>query len=179
MLPVMQNEQPVSLGSSKRTYTATIPDFVPVATATDICALFGATGKKITLTMVNITCAASANTYLGMYMIKRSTVNTGGTPTATAIVNNDSLDPLPSAVVTQYATNPTLGTGVLMRSDHITLVGTASTTLPEVPLAWVYNNRSAKAPTLNSSTESYCINCNGAAIPAGINMHITIEWTEE
>lgn len=178
-LPQAAFEQPVLLGSSKATYSACIADFVPVATATDICALIGSAAKKVTITCVRITGAASANTYLGFYLYKRSTLNTGGTPTATPICKYDSLDPVASALVNQYAANPTTGTGVLLASDHLTMVGTASTILPEVGILWEYANRSAKAPVLNGATESLCINCNGATIPAGINVHLFIEWTEE
>ena len=165
--------------SSKATYSAAIADFVPVATATDICALIGSSTKKVTLTTMQITGSASANTYLGFYLYKRSTLNTGGTPTATAICKYDTNDPTATALVNQYAANPTTGTGILMRSDHLTLVGTASTILPTNPIIWEYGARTAKSPVLLNATESLCLNCNGATIPAGINVHIFIEWTEE
>jgi hypothetical protein len=165
--------------SSKQTYTATLLDFTPAATPTDIACLTGAAGKKITITQISVGCTSSANTFYSFLGYKRTTLNSGGTPSAIAIGQNDSKDPPPSATLVSYGANPTLGTGVLLRGGHVTSVGTASTTLPVIPLVGDYGIRSAKAIILNNENESYCLNCNAQAVPVNMKIRMTIEWTEE
>jgi hypothetical protein len=47
------------------------------------------------------------------------------------------------------------------------------------PLLFDFCDRAAKGIRLNSATEVIAINFNGAAVPTGTNLHMTIEWTEE
>lgn len=176
-LPQAAYEQKTNIESSKATYSAVIADFVPAATATDFFTLTGVNGKIITVTNIRMSGSATASTYQGMYLYKRTTLNTGGTSSATPIAKHDSQDVNASGVVLQYTANPaSLGTGVLTRADHLGLPAAAAGT---VELIWDFGNRAAKGIKLNSSTESACLNFAGATVPAGTNLHVTIEWTEE
>lgn len=178
MLPQMKNDQPVLMESSKATYSACISDFLPYATATDIVTLIGATGKQITLTQIRFSGTATAATTYGVYLFKRSALDTAGTSTLTSITTHDSNDPAPSAVVKQYSAIPTgLGAGTMIRSDHLSLPATAGAAYNQV--VWNFGEGVGKCPKLLSSLENYAINCNGVAVPAGSNIHITIQWTEE
>lgn len=176
-LPTSAYEQKSNIESSKATYSAVIADFVPVANATDFATLVGAAGKTLTVTNVRFSGSATASTFQGMYGYKRTALDTGGTATATAIATHDSQDAAPRGVVSQYSVNPvSLGAGNLIRSDHMGLPAAAAGT---TSLVWDFGDRAAKAPKLQNANESFCINFAGAAVPAGINLHVTIEWTEE
>jgi hypothetical protein len=179
MRPLENTERYVRTESTKATYTACIADFTPAATATDFATLIGATGKLITLTNIRMTATQTGSSYLDMYLYKRTTLNTGGTATATAIVNHDSVDPAASATVSQYSANPSaLGTGVLLRSDRTGVPATASVT-GTCGIIWEFANRSSKAPKLQNANESFALSFGGQAVPAGLSYHISVEWTEE
>lgn len=181
MLPKAAYEQTINNESSRATYSAVIADFVPAATATDMVILAGGgKGKIITLTNVRISGSATASTYQGFYLFKRTALDTGGTSTATPIVIHDSTDPASVGVVSQYSANPAgLGAGILLRADHIGLPAPASAAASAQASIWDFADRGAKAPKLMNATESFCLNFNGAAVPAGANLHITLEWAEE
>lgn len=168
----------VNIEGRKPTYSATIADYVPAATATDMVTITGAANKICTITNIRFTGHATASTYVGIYLIKRSSANSGGTSTSTTITPHDSTDIAPSAVVKQYSANPSsLGTAVgTIRADHLGMPAAAAGTYP---LLWDFCDRAAKGIRLNSATEVIAINFNGAAVPAGTNLHMTIEWTEE
>jgi hypothetical protein len=177
MLPQSGFEQKCNLESSKATYSAVIADFVPAANATDFITLVGSASKTLTLTNVRISGSATASTYQGIYLYKRTTLDTTGTSTPTAITIHDSQDTAAKGVVNQYTVNPgALGTGTLLRSDHVGLPAAAAGT---TALVWDFGDRAAKAPKLQAATESFCLNFAAAAVPAGTNLHITLEWTEE
>jgi len=166
----------VSQDGRKPTYSAVIIDYVPAATATDMITLTGSVGKTISITEVRINGAATTATFANVAMYKRSVANTGGTSTATVITRHDSNDILPSGVVLQYSANPTVGTGTLIRSEHVSFSSAAAGNLVTV---WDFANRPSKTVKLYNATESIALNFGGAAVPIGSNLHFTIEWTEE
>lgn len=176
-LPQVANEQPVRLESSKRTYSVSIPDFVPAALATDSVILVGYGTRQISLTNVRISGSASTSTFLGCYFYKRTTPNSGGTFSQITPVKHDSSDSQSLAVINTYTANPSsVGTGVLLRSGHL---GFPSPSNPVDRLIWDFGNRASKCPKLANANESFCLSFNGQTIPSGANLHITIEWTEE
>lgn len=166
-----------NIEGTKRTYTAVIADFVPAATATDVATLVGATGKIVTLTQIRISASASTSTFANFYLFKRTALDTAGTAVQTPITKHDSMDISPSAVVNQYSVNPTsLGAGSMLRSEHVSFSAAAA---GNFVMVWDFADRAAKSPKLRSAIENFAINFNGAAVPAGSNIHITMEWTEE
>jgi hypothetical protein len=161
----------------KRTYSVVIADFVPAATATDFLTIVGAVGKTVTVTQIRITASATATISQGVYLYKRTALNTAGTATQPSIAKHDSADAAPAAVVNQYSANPSgLGAGILIRSERLAL---AATTAGIFPVIWTFADRPAKGIKLKNATENLAFNWAGAAVPAGTNLHIVIEWTEE
>jgi hypothetical protein len=168
----------VTLASSKATYSAVVVDYTPPAAATDFFILPGVTGKKISLVSINASGSATTAAYQGLYLYKRTTPNTPGTTTPTFIAKYDSLDPTSSSVPTQALTNPSvLGSGIIMRSDHLALPATAAVGAAE--LIWNWGNRACKMPVLNNASEFFALSMLGFAVATGANLHITVEWTEE
>ena len=176
--PISAYLQNVNTENSKATYSAVIADYLPTSSATDIVTLTGAAGKTITVTNIRISATATAASNADVYLYKRTTANTSGTSSSTAIVQHDSQDPVPSGVVKQYSANPSgLGTGVLLRGDRVAFPG--ATTSNGSATIWDFGNRASKAPKLHSASEFFAINFGASSPPSGTSMYLTIEWTEE
>ena len=177
MLPQSAFEQKVNTEGSKATYSAVVSNFTPTTAATDIAQLVGSASKTITIVMVRLNSSATTAAFVDMYLYKRTAVNTGGTQAAITIAKHDSQDPAPTAAMYSYSANPSaLGTGAVVRSEHVSASSAAAGNLVTV---WDFTNRAAKAIKLQGVAESLCINFNGATPAAGTNIHMTIEWTEE
>jgi len=175
------NPLPVTSESGKATYSVQVSDFTAVAaTATDVLALVGSATKTIRVNRVQITADATAASVLDFYTFKRTTANTGGTATQPAICKLDSADPAPTAVANLYTVNPTaLGTGVMLAADHYALPAAATTGYPGTPWVEEFGTRNNRQVVLRGVGESLAVGCNAEVIPAGINLYIRIEWTEE
>ncbi len=167
----------VSSNGSRTTFRYTAIDITPVATATDVLVLKGSASKVIRLTKVTVMGSATASAIYDAYLVKRTAANTGGTSTNPSATTADSSDPAQSGTVVLYSANPSaLGTGTTMEAAKIYL-GTAAITSPQVNFIW--GNRNDKAPMLRGTSESLAINFNGAAVPTGASMYLTLEWTED
>jgi hypothetical protein len=170
----------VSIEGRKPTYSCSVVDFTPAATATDFVTLVGAAGKTITITNCSVNGDATAAATVDIYFLKRTVLNSGGTATQPSIAKHETADIAPSGVVNQYSVNPvSLGTGVLVRGLHMSL---PPSTTPGLPLSGVdlyFGNRPAKGVKLTGANETFAINWNGNAVPAGSSLYVNIEWTEE
>ena len=160
------------------TYAVTIKDITPVTTATDVLQIIGSATKTIAITNIRITADATAATELDFYIYKRTTANTGGTVTNPAVVKYDSLNPTQSATVNLYSANP--GTGVLVIASQFIVPPTATNGgIPIMPLLFSFGSQTSQCIILRGVNESLTISLNGQAIPAGLGLYATIEWTEQ
>ena len=169
--------QPIAIDSStKISYSASVSGFAPAASATDIMAIYGSGTKTIKITHIEIVGNTSAGAFQNVLAIKRSTTNTGGTPTTVTAVPHDSNDAGATATVQTYAANPSpLGTTVGNLRTSRMWIGLSSQTNA---LAWDFTNRAAKPIYLRGTGEGLCINFGGSTV-ATPNFSIIIEWTEE
>lgn len=163
----------------KAAYSYVANDVTPVATATDLVTLVGSATKIIRLTMVRLMADATAVGVLDFYGYKRTAANTGGTATQPAIAIHDSNDAAASAVVNLYSANPTLGAGILVRADHYALPAASTTGYPFDPIIWDFGTRGGREIVLRGVAQSFAISFNGEVIPAGCNVYVNLEWTEE
>lgn len=161
------------------TYTASNVDIVPVATPTDVIVLVGSATKTILVTKFEITPNATANGSLDFYVYKRTTANTGGTSTATAIASNDSTNPTASAVARIYSANPSaLGTGTLVRATRMTLASKSPNGIAIQMWSESFGTGNQQPIVLRGVGESLAINLGGQAMPSGIEIYFTMEWVE-
>ncbi len=169
--------QPIAIDSStKISYSASVSGFAPAASATDIMAIYGSGTKTIKITHIEIVGNTSAGAFQNVLAIKRSTTNTGGTPTTVTAVPHDSNDAGATATVQTYAANPSpLGTTVGNLRTSRMWIGLSSQTNA---LAWDFTNRAAKPIYLRGTGEGLCINFGGSTV-ATPNFSIIIEWSEE
>jgi hypothetical protein len=164
-------------GTEMPTYRYRAADFTPVATATDALVLTGIAGKTITISQMTISGVATAASFYDVYILKRTTANTGGTATNPTGTPSSSGNEAALGTISLYSANPTLGTGANIDGDRVFLPATG-TPLYAPPLIFEYGTRGDEKPTLKGSGDSFCVNFNGQAVPTGTSLYISIEWQE-
>lgn len=173
-----QSTIPVSTEGAKASYSAGFSALVPAAAATDVFTIQGSATKiiRVTRIAVSITTTAGSGIALNTTLVKRSTIDSGGTSTTASLVAHDSTNTAGSAVVRGYTANPTLGTSVgTIRSNRFQ-VATAGAT--ENELVWDFGTRPAQAIVLRGTSDQLCINLGGGTITGPIAA-FSVEWTEE
>lgn len=164
---------------TKVTYSNGIDEFTPAASATDFWALVGSATKTARLLRLAVSGMATAADSRDLLLIKRSTANTGGTPTDPAIVVHDSNDGVATAIVRHYGANPTLGATAAgfgtagTRRLNLGAPGAAGT------VEWDWTRRNDKAPILRGVAQMLCLNWDAKTVPAGTVLAVEATWTEE
>lgn len=163
-----------------RAYNATVRPFDVPANATDMCVITGSATKVIKIIGVQ---ASSSQTTTGtneIFLVKRTTANTGGATQAMSTVAFDTGIPAPTATAFRYLTNPTsLGTspGALYVKRALSPVSTA---LGVQYFDMLDNSSSLIRPiVLRGAAESLALNFNGAAVPTAMAFNCTFEFVEE
>lgn len=181
-LPRSSFTQLVQLDGDRATYSAGIDILaasIP-ATPTDLFQLVGAANKVIRLSKIEIAADATGTAIYDFYLYKRTVANTGGVVSAISSISHDSQDSTAGAVFQNYTTLATpLGAGQILRTVGIALPAASATGYPFNLVVWKFGNSSSKMPCLRSAAESFCINLAGQAVPAGFEMWVNIEWTED
>lgn len=167
------------VSNTKATYVAASTQFSPVATATDVVTIFGSATKTIRILSValsSVQTTAGINTW---FLIKRSTANTAGTSAAITKVPLDSFYSAATATTLQYTVNPTTGTAV--GNVAVTRVlSPAAASVAAADYTWDFTLGANLAPVvLRGTGEGLCLNFNGAAVPVGLSINVTITWIEE
>lgn len=180
----------VSIGSNLPTYKAVLFDVVPYTAATDILNISLPTTATVALMMTHVLVSydATAASTNDVYVVRRITANSGGTPTTftttqTAflsgqgvITQSDTNDPATQATVVGYTAAPTLGTPNIIEAAHITVAAIATPSVP-VTLFEVSANRGSK-PAIIRPGQSLSLSLGGNAVPAGASLYASVEWVE-
>jgi len=166
------------MGKTIATYAYVATDVTPVATATDVLTLTGVTGKIIRLSKVTVAGTATAASIYDCYLVKRTTLNTGGTSTNPVATKCDSIDPTASGILSLYTANPTLGTGTNFDADKLYLPAGATPASAGTHREWIFGVDGSKEPVIRAG-ETWAFNFAGAAVPAGCSLYLSFEWTEE
>jgi len=167
----------VNFEGTKATYGAGTSAFTPVATATDFAAIVGSATKTVRVQRVSIAGRADAAGSIIIALIKRTTANSGSTPADLTATQNDSNDAAATAVPRTYTTtNPTTGTGSILRVGRLFLPTSAG---DSTPLVWTFGDRNTEGLVLRGIAQLLCLNWGGEAVPAGAALNFDFEWTEE
>ena len=163
---------------SKSTYMAATGAFTPPATPTDLATIIGSATTVVKILKI-VLCAtqttAGVNTY---YLKKYSSANTGGTSATPTIVPVDANNSAATAVVRNYTANPTLGTPI--GSMDIVRLNTPTPTGNIQPVwVWDFMNGMVEPITLRGIAHQLSINFNGAALPSGLSVAVSIWFSEE
>ncbi len=184
MTPIASKIQSVVGGqfANMPTYMVVGTGYAGYATPTDLVAIFGSASKTIAVTSLSIVNQSTSATLISYYWLKRSTANSGGTPTNPAAIPYDSGDAAATAVVTAYGSAPTTGTslGSLRVNSLLTTVLTAapSSTAFQTNIAVASGITFTKPVILRGTGEGLCLNFNGAALPGGYAATYLVEWCE-
>lgn len=180
---------PFTLASANLpTYNIASSAYSPYATPTDLFCIWGSASKTVYVTNATFRIGSTTGTLIDFFWYKRTTLNTGGTPTTISAVNSyDSTNPAASASVVTYAAAPTTGTGAVIREAKVTTaVLTAIPANVTFFLAGIYGvygvvaaNNLQQPIVLRGVAEGLCLNFNGAAVPLGTATTIDFEWTEK
>lgn len=170
------------LQSYRTSYQAVIAGYAAYATPTDIFCISGSASKTVLVTGLYITVQSTTATLATYTLLRRSTLNTGGTPTTYTPAMMDTTDPAATAVVTTYASAPTTGT----LAGTLEIVGTATAVLTAAPAISNFFTQISSANTftlykpvmLRGVNEALCINFAGVALPLNFVATFHIVWEE-
>jgi len=160
------------------TYDAATFAFTPGATPQDVFTISGSNTKIIRITRIRMSGVQNTAGINSWYLLRRSSLNTGGISTVVTAVSRDSTQPSATAIIRQYTANPTAGTSVgLVRSGKLLIP--AANSLASDNLIWDFDDIQTNPLVLSNDNELIAINFNGVALPAGLSIHCVITWTEE
>jgi phage-related tail fiber protein len=159
----------------RATYSAAVDSVVLAAAATDVFCVRGSATKTVIIKHITFAGTATATTAATMLLIKRSTLNTGGTSATATNVPHDSTNAAAAATVVSYTANPTLGTAV--GNVDATKFALAAATAQVNERARQYGLEEDQGIVLNAAAESVCLNFNGQTV-AGASVSVAVEWRE-
>lgn len=162
------------------TYSTSVTGLVPAALgATDIFTIQNPAGSGIVIRVwvIAVSGTATVALTLDIGIVKRSTLNTGGTFTSPAPVPHDSQNPTPVAQVKAYTANPTLGTlvGVKRSVKFPLLLPGVAVSAPAFEL-YTRSGKPQQAYLLHPG-ELLGVNLNSLLVVGG-SMDLVFEWTE-
>lgn len=172
----------------KTTYSAAFFGLVPPASATDMVCIAGSATKMVRVAQIRLTGTAGTLTSIPVQIVRRATVDTGGTPASTTanpantISPRDTTGPTATATLISYTAVPTITDAAPTYVDSAALTlptVAAATAVPPVLLDYGRDNHALiPSPTLRGATQQLCINFGAASITSGL-LNGSITWTEE
>lgn len=171
-------QMPAAAPLTGATYSAGAASYTGYASPTDFFSIKGSATKTISIINIRLSGYATANNNIPVALLKRSTADTGGTPTTLTNVPLDSIFPTATATIVTYAAAPTVGT----------LVGALCACQVELPstsgvggtiMEWNFNRNGASPLVLRGANEMVALNAYGVSFPAGTNLNITVTWIEQ
>lgn len=177
----------------QQTYAAVSRGLVPAASATDIWCINGSSTKSLAIKRIEVSGTAGTLVSLPVTLLRRATLNTGGTPAvspalpvATAMLSTNAAA---TATLVAYTANPTItdASPTYFRSQWLTLPTTAAGTIIN-PIIWDFSTsqdilaqgldiRAGSSGTPPGTTTQYCINLNAVSVSSGL-LDINVFWTE-
>jgi hypothetical protein len=166
---------PVTLANSLlNSYCAVASAIIPVAAAQDIFWITGSATKTIKILNIGISATQTTFGTVPLFIIKRSTANSGGTPTTQTSVPNDSNFAAATATVISNTGSVTTGTSVGTIKTTKMKVGATTSLFGTDELRYEFD----QPIVLRGATQLLAVNL-GAATVTGGSYSIWIEWTEE
>ena len=168
--------------SNRPTYWSGVYNLAAAATPTDIACLENPTGATVRLLGVSLYGVAAAAGTINVSLVRRTTLNTGGTSTTPVIALSEVVHSRPPvAVFRAYTANPTAlgtqgGTFRQLRWD-VTTNGSNADPTGSALLNFAQAAPLGLPPTLRAINSAFCVNLNSTAVAATVT--IDMAWTEE
>ena len=164
--------------NTEAVYCGSTGVFTTAASATDIFNFKGSGTKTIYIRKIIWKQANyGSTTQHQVYLIKRSTANSGGTSSAITAVPLDSTFSSATASGVYYTANPTTGAsvGTLI---HVTIIAGGATLNQNYPT--LFDSTKGGSPiVLRGTSESISVNYNGVTDAIGTSACVDIEWSEK
>ena len=152
----------------------------PVTGAGDLFCITGSASRLVKVKSIQLNGVASAAVTAAFNLVKRSTVDSGGTSTTPVGVPIDSAQVVPVATATMkaYTVVPTPGTSVgTISSRYLTLNTAAAGPTDDVSWVWTPTNLNSDV-RLRNATESLCLNAPGT-LTGATGISVEFLWTEQ
>jgi hypothetical protein len=157
------------------TYHAAL-SFAPAASATDVVVIQGSATKTVVVRRIMLSGVATA-AGVKVSLIRRSTADTGGVSSGVTPTLADINDPIATASVSVYTTNPSpLGTAVGGGIFNFPLGVNPITSGAQDRLIMAFGDYGAKSLVLRGTNDYLAINLNGTTVTT---IYGDVEWTEE
>ena len=151
----------------------------PAATTGDVSELLGSASKTLYIKRVLVNLAVSSNGTFPpkVYLVKRSSADSGGTFASVTVVPLDSNNST-YGTCKSFTANPTTGTAVgtiatsILGTAYLSVNGTTQSTV-------LYESAPDKPPlVLRGTSEGLCVNFNGVKPDSGTpTVSVTYEWS--
>jgi hypothetical protein len=159
----------------KRSYSAAFT-VVPASSCTDLVEIIGSSSKTVSINKIIISGTQTTGGEQTFYLKRRSTASTGGSSTTATLVPHEATDVAATSSIKIFTANPTTGSAVGdIRVLGIPIPATTATTKYQEVID--FGERS-KPIILSGTSQTLCINLNGATLTGG-SINISIEFTEE
>lgn len=175
---VIASDQTIQINltsENRQTFTASAL-FTMAASATDVFTISGSATKTIKIYRIYYVMTATAGANATVRLIRRSSLNTGGTSVLVTSIAHDTNNAAATAVIRSYTANPTLGTTVGdLRIQNLYISGGG--TIGAGP--FIYESITQDQPlVLRGTSQLIAINMNAATF-AGNVCRAWVEFTEE
>ena len=148
------------------------------ATASDFWTITGSATCTIYVMVIDLTSTQTTFAQEEVSLIRRSTVDSGGSSTALTAVPHDTTNPAATATVNMYTANPTLGTAVgNVTVQQILVPATNSQGGNSSPFSFVPRDLAVQPLVLRGTSEQLALSYEGATV-AGEIMRVTARWRE-
>ncbi len=163
--------------NTEAVYCGSTPIFTTAASATDILNFKGSSTKTIYIRKIVWKQASIATGgSFSVYLLKRSTANSGGTSSALTAVPLDSNFSSATASGVYYTANPTTGTS-LGGIAHVFLY--VNSAVPGYAYTLFDSTKGGAPIVLRGTSESVSVNYNGVTDTIGTSATVDIEWSEK
>jgi hypothetical protein len=163
------------------TYSASVANYSPYTTATDMVVLRNpaTSGLMLRVTQCFVVGDATAAGHMDLFLVVRSALNTGGTSSGLTSWQHDSNSGTAQGSVLTYSAAPTLnGTASQIRVGRLVLAAASSPAVTDLAVQWDFGLRGGSQSIHLRPGQQLSINNNGAAVPTGAALHVNIEWNE-
>lgn len=167
----------------RTTYSAVFTGLAPAASATDVVCITGSATKTIKVQYFEVSGTAGTLVTLPVFLAKRASADTGGTPaTGNALPvasKMDSLNAAGTATLVSYTANPVIvdTSPLLIRAGAVTLPVTTAGTVTNRTL-WAFGNAGGQAIVLRGAAQQLCLNLSGVSVSSGL-LAGSLMWVEE
>lgn len=172
--PVTGTVTSIPTDGVKSAYAVVMTGITPAASATDLFTIIGSGTKTVRIRELIVYGTQTTGSTVPIFIVKRSTADTGGSSTTGTAIPFSSSDAAATAVVKAYTANPSVGTPIGNLSYDVPFVAITQ----DILLSFDFNLLPYQVYTLNSAAETIAVNLNAATVSGG-SFGVKIVWTEE